>query len=762
MSFDTERLYELLPVILRIRDQELRQQRFTQQDIQDVEELRARLARVKDQSSPEAEAIKEELNRKLGGPLRSVLSVIAEQAGAIEQSLSQLYDDQFAETCAPWALPYIGDLIGITGLPGANLQALSSRAEVAHTIGYRRRKGTAAMFEQLARDVTGWPARAVEFFQLLCSTQYMNHLRPENQSFLSVRGAERLEYLGSAFEQSTTTAVADLRHRVGAFKETTITQVANLTHRVDVRRIAKGRGRYNIPNIGLFLYRLRALALTRSPAVPASAGDQRRFLFSPLGIDLPLFNLPVTETEVTHLAEPINVPDRIKRRAMARDFDSYYGKSLLLELADPDISLEPEVIPARDNNNQQQIIVCNLTDWINLPTNLIAIDPVLGRIAFPQDQTDQVLVSFHYGFSANVGGGEYNRLSAFDTRQSEVLDANGKPIVNKVSNTFFKDAADHGVNFTTINDALAQLGPEGGAVEIVNSGRYAETLTLDATGKLIELRAADGRRPTVVLGADIEITGGSNDEVIIDGLVIAGGALKVSGDLGRLKLRHCTLVPGISLLADGTPAQPKAASLVIESDRTSVEIDHCITGAIVAEEDAEVHIADSIVDATDETNFAYTGTKDFGGPLRIENSTVIGLVRTGIMRLASNTIFLASFATGADPKKLIAPVLAQRRQEGCVRFSYLSPAARVPPRFHCQPEKDDSLIRPRLQSLRFRDPEYCQLSPFGAPEIRQGADDQSEMGAFHDLFEPQREAHLRIRIDEYLRFGLEAGVFYAT
>ncbi|MBC8028979.1 MAG: hypothetical protein H7Z16_02620 [Pyrinomonadaceae bacterium] len=744
MSFDTERLYELLPVIFRIRDQELRQQRFTQQDIEDVEELRARLAKVKDQTSPEAEEIKEELNRKLGGPLRSMLSVIAEQAGAIEQSLSQLYDDQFAETCAPWALPYLGDLIGITGLPGANLKKLSPRAEVAHTIGYRRRKGTAAMFEQLARDVTGWPARAVEFFQLLCSTQYMNHLRPENQSFLSVRGADRLEYLGSAFEQSV------------------IPGVASLTHRVDVRRIANGRGRYNIPNVGVFLYRLRALALTRSPAVPASAGDQRRFLFSPLGIDLPLFNLPETETEVTHLAEPINVPDRIKRRAMAGDFDSYYGKSMLLELADPDLGLEPEVIPARDQNDERQIIVCNLTDWINLPTNVIAIDPVLGRIAFPQDQTNQVLVSFHNGFSAEVGGGEYPRLSAFDTRQSEVLDANGTPIVNKVSNTFFKDAADHDVNFTTINDALAQLGPEGGAVEIVNSGRYAETLTLDATGKLIELRAADGSRPTVLLGADITITGGRNDEVVIDGLVIAGGALKVTGDLGRLTLRHCTLVPGISLLADGTPAQPQAASLVIDSDRTSVEIDHCITGAIVAEEDAEVHITNSIVDATDETNFAYTGTKDFGGPLRIENCTVIGMVRTGIMRLASNTIFLASFAAGADVKKLIAPVLAQRRQEGCVRFSYLSPGARVPPRFHCQPEKDDSLIRPRIQSLRFRDPEYCQLSPFGATEIRQGADDESEMGVFHDLFEPQREAHLRIRIDDYLRFGLDAGVFYAT
>jgi hypothetical protein len=36
------------------------------------------------------------------------------------------------------------------------------------------------------------------------------------------------------------------------------------------------------------------------------------------------------------------------------------------------------------------------------------------------------------------------------------------------------------------------------------------------------------------------------------------------------------------------------------------------------------------------------------------------------------------------------------------------------------------------------------------------------MGVFHDLFQPQREAYLRARLQEYLRFGLEAGVFHAS
>ena len=51
------------------------------------------------------------------------------------------------------------------------------------------------MLEQLARDVTGWDARAVEFFQLLATTQYMNHLRlgqPRRAVAARRRGARRV------------------------------------------------------------------------------------------------------------------------------------------------------------------------------------------------------------------------------------------------------------------------------------------------------------------------------------------------------------------------------------------------------------------------------------------------------------------------------------------------------------------------------------------------------------------------------------------
>ena len=69
---------------------------------------------------------------------------------------------------------------------------------------------------------------------------------------------------------------------------------------------------------------------------------------------------------------------------------------------------------------------------------------------------------------------------------------------------------------------------------------------------------------------------------------------------------------------------------------------------------------------------------------------------------------------------------------------------------------------PHFTSLRFADPGYCQLGRATPRSIRQGADDEGEMGVMHALFQPQRETNLRIRLDEYLRFGLRAGFFYVS
>src|SRR3954469_24248304 len=67
-----DRLYQLLPVVYRQRDEEL------------------------------------------GGPLRDLLRVISQQVNVVEDNILQLYENWFIETCQDWTVPYIGELIGYT------------------------------------------------------------------------------------------------------------------------------------------------------------------------------------------------------------------------------------------------------------------------------------------------------------------------------------------------------------------------------------------------------------------------------------------------------------------------------------------------------------------------------------------------------------------------------------------------------------------------------------------------------------------------
>lgn len=707
MSFDIETLYTLLPAIYRIRDAEQ------------------------------------------GEPLKALLAVIAEQVVVAEENLAQLYDDQFIETCAGWVIPYIGDLIGYRGLydinpdTGANAGGgktdpltVARRAEVANTIGFRRRKGTVAMLEELARSTTNWSAHVVEFFQLLATTQYMKHLRPNNLYAPDLRKWEPLERLDTAFN--------------------------SVAHTLEVRRIASGRGRYNIPNIGIFLWRLGAYAQTNSPAVQFPS-DPRRYLFSPLGNNTPLFSRAQSKDEMSPLAVPSDVPMPISRRVLNAYLNSYYGddpKSLLLYVDGKPFLPDPQQ-PTQTVSDL--IEICNLSDltdasnnvigWAHEPQDKIAIDPILGRIAFPanKDAPTSVHVTFHYGFSADMGGGDYDRSSTFPVEQQTVEQV---PTPN-----------------ASIDDALSALNGDG-LVLIKDSGRYVGPTSISAT-KHIELRADNQQRPIIVPAdptatSDIAIDGDENAEVTLNGLLVSGYTLRVTGNLSRLRLLHCTFVPGLALAIDGTPRHPSVPSLIVEAVNLQVEIDSCIIGGLqVVNDNTHVKITNSIVDATAETLVAYSAPANelaAGGPLHIENSTIIGKVHTTEMELASNTLFLASLAQEDTLLPLSAAVLSDRRQVGCVRFSYLPPASIVPRRYYCQPATggDALRVRPQFTSLRYGDPGYCQQSQRCAVEIRQGADDEAEMGAFHNLYQPQRETNLRVRLDEYLRFGLEAGIFYAS
>lgn len=647
-------------------------------------------------------------DEEAGGPLRALLAALDDQVAVLEEGLEQLYDDLFVETCAPWALPYIADLLGVGSLPSGQLDA---RGEVANTIAFRRRKGTAAMLEQMARDVSGLPARAVEHFQSLAATQHLNHLRPEAPAFASLRNAARLELAETAF--------------------------GSLPRTAEVRRPARG-GRYNVPNVGVFLWRLRAYRLGRTPAVPAvdaGADPARCFRFDPLGRDLPLFHRPHTEEDLAQLAAPVNVPLRISRRALRGAPEDDYGtdRSFFLEVAAAP-GADPLPVPAG------AVVAADLSAWGVPAPGRVAVDPVLGRIAFGTPPGGLLLATFHYGFGGDLGGGEYSRGSALGGTDGPV----------EVVSVLGRVPGAH----ATLDAALAALPPSGGVIEIADNARYPGGLQVAEARRRLVVRAADGVRP--VIGGGIDLPGGPEDSATLDGLVIEGRVTARAAEgyegLGRLTIRHCTLVPGPDRLR------------VVDAG-TRLEVERSVVGGMGVHLDAFARITDSVVDAGSETAVAYADPagSGHGAPLECERCTVVGRVKADALELVSNAILLSARGGDEDAEAWPAAVVARRRQDGCVRYSYVPLDALVPRRYRCHPDGPRAAgAGPAFTSLVWGEPGYAQLASHAPAEIRRGADDESEMGAFHFLALPLREAHLRQRLEEALRFGQEGGIVYAS
>lgn len=752
-----ERLYQLLPAIYRLRDADQ------------------------------------------GEPLRALLAVIESEFERVESDIARLYDNWFIETCDEWVVPYIGDLLGTRPIRPVPSAGVSARAYVADTIAYRRRKGTAVVLEQLARDVTGWPARAVEFFQRLATTQHMNHVRLAPAFTASVRDAAAAELADGAFDR--------------------------LAHSAEARRIATRGGRFNIPNVGLYLWRLKSYALgSGMPGDEAadfvSARDMGAFWsLHPAGVDAPLFNRARTETTITHLAEEHNVPGVLRSLALHAELERMRlgisePAAVFMTAEDPVlrvfVRLSGEAAPVEVR--REDIYLCEIPDAVELaspPPLAIALDPQRGRIAFPAAlSVADVWVHASYGFSGDLGGGPYDRSAAVQAANAAVgieLTAAG------ASGGFDRSGWQVGVSHLRADDGSGTLHPTlRAAVQAWNAlpdGRTGVIVLMDSVSEFdaapLEIRLGEHSRLLIVAGdwplepgtlpgssgrvpldarqvrahriGDLSIRGSAPaasrnaGACFINGLMLEGRLDVPPGNLGQLVVAHSTLVPGCG----GLIVQPGS------NERLRLAVDHAICASISAPGPlARLTVKDSIVGADEgspqlaldapETDVELARCSFFGG-------VVVASVE------ATDCIFAAGLN-------------AQRRQRGCVRFSYVPPGSTAPRRYRCQPELEvatrvaalreaarvaghaaptqaeeaairaevQALIRPLFVSRRFGDPGYGQLELRCAQQIRTGAESGAEMGAFEFLKQPQREANLRDALDEYLRFGLEAGLFFVT
>lgn len=648
-----------------------------------------------------------------------------------------MWDDLFIETCADWVVPYIGDLVANT--PLYEVPGVGRRVDVANTIGWRRRKGTLAMLGDLARGVTGWGAHAVATFELLSWNQNLNHVRVRVAADdPGGRHPLALDRVGSV----------DLRDRDTLDRLDTAFDC--ITHTVDLRPITDDAGWYGLRKVCFFCFRLKSFPMVRMTPAPSLTGPAGCYHFGPLGQDAPVFHLGVPLASGQGFADETNVDAPIRPYRFYEQPQLDWGQTLAIHAGATDV-------PAAD------VICKDLSAWPDVPPDKVGVDVRTGRFrlgsAYPLQ--GELSVDACHGFSAQIAGGSYSRSSATAPVPAGTL-------VLEVP-TAFPDPASAVAHWSS-------LAPQDVRIVIADSATYqlaGGTLDLSRPGLTepvgITIAAADEQRPLLV--GDLKVAGTLLHELALDGLLISG-ALHVSGAVQDVSVTDCTLVPGIALDEAGTPLQPTAASLTCDApaDRRTISFERCITGPLRIPADANhLTVLDGIIDAPLGAGPRVALADDDDGKIAgpesdLERVTVFGSVHLRELTLASECIFAAG------------TLRAQRRQAGCVRFSSLVPeGASTPRRYRCQPDlvrqaapdpaaaaQEEQRVRPSFTSVHYGQPAYAQIARNCAVEIRQGAQDGAEMGAFQSLLQPYRETNLRVRLGEYLPFGLEPGIVHVT
>ena len=192
--------------------------------------------------------------------LKHFLDVIAQQAAVLRRDIDGLWADFFIDTCKPWVIPYIADLIGTNLILN---DGAKNRADVKYTVEWRKRKGTPLGLEDVARFITGWNAKLVEFFSLISITQNLNILKIDQFQTPDLRNSLLLD-------------------RIYSYADTT-------SHNVDLRKPYQTYGWYNVKNIGFYFPRMQLFQISDGNSKKEPFGKSI-FSFSPVSKSLQLYN----------------------------------------------------------------------------------------------------------------------------------------------------------------------------------------------------------------------------------------------------------------------------------------------------------------------------------------------------------------------------------------------------------------------------------------------------------------------------------------
>lgn len=703
------------------------------------------------------------------GVLRALVEVMAQQAARLRRSHDRLWEDQFVELCDDWAVPYIGDLVGTRLVSALNTRA--RRVDVAKTIYYRRRKGTPAVLEELISDITGWEGKLVEGFRRLARTRHA--LDPQISDFAGrftatppagladLRAVQAAEMSHSAFDEFHHTP--DLRkprgmdglygiqrllfyiYRLRAFEVQGVTPRA-VAGTGDLGFTFDPSGR----DVPLFMPRNRPQD-PRSTAATADWGKWRQSfeweLPAPIRCRLlghaeylveddDIIELQEDGVLSESLADALRLLSDVHYKTEQQLHDAIGqlpgGGTLLDDSHYPALlaafiieqcgkrALYPNALSVYEAGSaviKEQMAAADLSVMQTTAVDKrVQIDPQRGRFMFVGDVPDDVGVSCHYGFAAEIGAGSYDRSHVDDYSADKTHSGGGAITAANLLNT----------GVTEIRDS-ASYGPVGNKAGVQN----------------LVFIAANNQRPYVLLNGDWILNSGAHEDavIVLDGLWIGAmpqASIVLRGDFESVTLRHVTLDPGGARSMDPGGGDIPHVTFAVEGNVELLTIESSILGPLRIGGQGYVEqavIRDTIVQSRDETVPALQLPDT---ELRLQRTTLIGDVKTQCLWATDSLI---------DGRGDV-----ENTQCGCFRFSAArNGVSRLPRQYRSVWIDKPNLL---FTSTRFGDPGYMQLSSVAPQSIVRGAENGAEMGAYNSLINPIKLDGLRAKVEEYMPFGL--------
>lgn len=754
------------------------------------------------------------------GQLQAYVEAIDSIFIALRDRVEAQYDDLFIETCAPWLVPYIADLLGTSHLKG---DSRTLRADVARTVFHRRRKGTLGAVESQVHALSGWAVHAVELRDRLAWNMHLNHLRPDKGGTSPWQSAPdsdpRHPVRGgtAALRAPGWLSLVD-----GPFDP--FARTADL--KPPALREAEGpaRAAVNLPNLGVFLWRLADYQVpvstpARRQVVPAPAPGGApfavRFDLHPNGDPMLLFNSHRyhADDEPPNLADADAVPNPMPRARLTSGAPAGRPEAYVqvLTYAGPRAPQPADEAPGLVLHLPETPFAgaawrfrgANLCAWeagLAPPLQLreIAIDPQTGRVVFgvggllPGDEAEPLAsglrVSATHGLAGPVG--------------AQPVPHPAPPAAGSVIRIDRADGPD------VLADALANLGTRSDAlvIEIADSGTHEldaaaiAGIGIEGAERYLALaapltiRAVDGECPTIrlarplrfrplAIGAAAPLQ--AHMDVLLQGLYLtrgaafpAAGALIEQAALDSLVLDGCTLDPGGARVLDGSFTGGRAAlrpALRLGNDYGLVDADeqrdftqvpalalrHCIAGALQVDSGYTLDLQACIVDAgsgTEATTAALAiGVEPGWGPaLAFSGLTVFG--RTRVERARGEGGLFVHTLQVHDNQDSHGALATPNQPGSCIKYSWFSGQGdRLPQHVACV--FGSGSAEPallRFTAQQFGAPGYAQLAWASDRRVREVGPGEDEMGAFGFLLNTHRWKNIGIRLREFTPLGRRA------